>query len=233
MKQVQIILVVLLLAIKSTAFSQVEKVYNNMDSVSIYSNYGVKIAFHGAIDIIENSTTEVNSYFYKAFELVRFNEDKRETDPGSQRFIAETDFSKLSTGFQLDTNEINFFDSLDINNLSEYSIKPEKKNYYSLSTSFSYYLLSTLYIMPKISMKKLIVEIEDYILKNPPYQITNPIKKVKIDKRRVLSWRAQTGKTRLDHYMIFGEMYNYLFVSSPYSSNGVIESVISEMEILK
>ena len=44
---------------------------------------------------------------------------------------------------------------------------------------------------------------------------------------RVIRWRFQAGKTRLDHYLLIGKKFNYLFVSSPYGSNGAIEELIS------
>jgi hypothetical protein len=43
---------------------------------------------------------------------------------------------------------------------------------------------------------------------------------------KVISWRFQAGKTRLDHYLLLGNKYNYLFISSPYGSHGTIESVL-------
>ncbi len=51
---------------------------------------------------------------------------------------------------------------------------------------------------------------------------------VSIGKHRVVRWRFQAGKTRLDHFMLIGKKYNYLFVSSPYGSNGAIEDIISK-----
>lgn len=45
---------------------------------------------------------------------------------------------------------------------------------------------------------------------------------------KVIQWRFQAGKTRMDHYMLLGKKYNYLFVSSPYGSNGAIEAVLSQ-----
>lgn len=44
---------------------------------------------------------------------------------------------------------------------------------------------------------------------------------------RVIRWRFQAGKTRLDHFLLMGRKFNYLFVSSPYGSNGAIEELIS------
>ncbi len=45
---------------------------------------------------------------------------------------------------------------------------------------------------------------------------------------KVIQWRFQAGKTRLDHYLLLGKKYNYLFISSPYGSQGTIESVLQK-----
>ncbi|MFO1479222.1 MAG: hypothetical protein U1F40_03360 [Turneriella sp.] len=49
-----------------------------------------------------------------------------------------------------------------------------------------------------------------------------------IGSHRVIRWRLQMGKTRLDHFLLIGKRYNYLFVSSPYGSHGALEKVIEE-----
>lgn len=46
---------------------------------------------------------------------------------------------------------------------------------------------------------------------------------------RVILWRFQAGKTRLDHYLLIGKKFNYLFVSSPYGSNGAMEEIIGRV----
>jgi len=51
---------------------------------------------------------------------------------------------------------------------------------------------------------------------------------VTIGKHRVVRWRFQVGKTRLDHFILIGKKHNYLFVSSPYGSNGALEDIISK-----
>lgn len=47
---------------------------------------------------------------------------------------------------------------------------------------------------------------------------------------RVIRWRFQAGKTRLDHYLLLGKKYHYLFVSSPYGSTGTIEAIIERVK---
>lgn len=48
---------------------------------------------------------------------------------------------------------------------------------------------------------------------------------------RVIQWRFQAGKTRLDHYILMGKKYHYLFISSPYGSNGAIEEVLARTKL--
>lgn len=48
---------------------------------------------------------------------------------------------------------------------------------------------------------------------------------------RVVRWRFQVGKTRLDHFILIGKKYNYLFISSPYGSNGALEDIISNAKL--
>ncbi|MCP4354588.1 MAG: hypothetical protein GY793_02930 [Proteobacteria bacterium] len=47
--------------------------------------------------------------------------------------------------------------------------------------------------------------------------------------KQTMGWRYQVGKLSFDHYVVFGKKYNYLFISSPYGSNGAIEKVIKSM----
>lgn len=47
---------------------------------------------------------------------------------------------------------------------------------------------------------------------------------------RVIRWRWQAGKSRLDHFLLIGKKFNYLFVSSPYGSNGTIESILNRVQ---
>lgn len=55
---------------------------------------------------------------------------------------------------------------------------------------------------------------------------------VTIGKHRVARWRFQVGKTRLDHLVLIGKKHNYLFVSSPYGSNGALEDIVSKVRFL-
>jgi len=47
----------------------------------------------------------------------------------------------------------------------------------------------------------------------------------------VIRWRFQTGKTRLDHYLLIGKKHNYLFISSPYGSHGSMEGILSRTKL--
>lgn len=49
-----------------------------------------------------------------------------------------------------------------------------------------------------------------------------------IGAHKVVRWRFQAGKSRLDHFLVTGKKFSYLFVSSPYGSNGEIERIIRQ-----
>lgn len=226
MKSTLLIIFIVVIS-KFDGYSQEKEseIIQNSISTTEYKNYGISISFEGSIEIIENDYLENDNYFYRSIEIIRFNENKKKIDINSQHLLSEeipptVDLMELLT----DTNQIVSSNSL--------SVKQEKnKNHSSLSNSFSYYShLSSLYILPKISRRKLKKEVEFYVKEHSPFVISEKIKK--IDKR-VFKWRIQSGKTRLDHYIFFGNDLNYLFVSSPYGSNGVIENVILEMELVK
>jgi hypothetical protein len=220
---------------KFDGFSQSEEGQTKKDCTSIYTyrNYGINISFKGWIEIIKNDYEEDGDYFYKSIEIIRFNENNKKLEANSQHLLSEETLPILDLSILSDTNQIN--DSLyPGKNYIPPSIDNDiskKENYSSLSNSFSYYShLSSLYILPKMSRRKLKVEIESYVKKHPPFHISE---KLKLGNKKVYKWRIQSGKTRLDHYVFFGNEYNYLFVSSPYGSNGVIENVILEMELVK
>lgn len=56
------------------------------------------------------------------------------------------------------------------------------------------------------------------------------LESVSVGAHRVVRWRFQVGKTRLDHLILIGKKYNYLFVSSPYGSNGTMEDIIRKVK---
>ena len=55
------------------------------------------------------------------------------------------------------------------------------------------------------------------------------VKTIKINKFNVLRWRYQIGKTRLEHFLVLGNQYNYLFISSPYGESSRVLQVIRTM----
>ncbi|MFT5823502.1 MAG: hypothetical protein ACI8ZM_004764 [Crocinitomix sp.] len=234
-----IIFIGVLILISNSCFSQIEnQSINNSTSVSTYNDHSINIIFKGSIDIIKNNNDENKEYFFRSIEIIRFNENEKIINSNSQHLVSEFEINLDSTDLQVDTTHKSLTDYLNIDNSDtlppiDHQIS-KTETYSSLSNSFSYYQhLSTLYIMPKMSKKALNEEVESYINKDSLFQISGKIESIKIGKKKVLKWRAQNGKTRLDHYVVFGKEYNYLFVSSPYGTNGIIESIILEMEILK
>ncbi|PKL77088.1 MAG: hypothetical protein CVV27_06975 [Candidatus Melainabacteria bacterium HGW-Melainabacteria-1] len=49
----------------------------------------------------------------------------------------------------------------------------------------------------------------------------------------MLVWRQQSGKTRLDHFLVIGPRHNYLFVSSPYGDGERIRNVVSTLKFME
>lgn len=47
----------------------------------------------------------------------------------------------------------------------------------------------------------------------------------------MLVWREQSGKTRLDHFLVLGPRHNYLFVSSPYGDGDRIREVLRTLRL--
>ena len=89
------------------------------------------------------------------------------------------------------------------------------------------------YILPVIDEKQAKTALKKIFLKVEKHQWNSPVKTLKIKGFSVLAWRFQAGKTRLDHFLVFGKKYNYLLVSSPYGSNGFMEKIIANMRYIK
>ena len=88
--------------------------------------------------------------------------------------------------------------------------------------------LCELHILPGAIETKAMAQIQSAHSANKERHVRNVrLEATDIGGHRVISWRWQAGKTRLDHYLLIGKKFNYLFVSSPYGSNGAIEELIS------
>jgi len=225
MKHYILCLVALTFVLTNSGCAQKKLAVN--DSMSNYKKHGITIPFNGSIKIVENTPEETKGYFYKSIEIIRFNEDQKTRSPNSQQLISET--------IPLDSIDLQPIQRLTDDNwdLQDDSIpSPIIRANSSLSNSFSYnHHLSSLYILPNISTIEFLEELKSYVKNHPPYTIVRKIENVEIGGKKVQKFRVQNGKTRLDHYVIYGKEYNYLFVSSPYGSNGVIEEVIAEMKL--
>lgn len=64
-------------------------------------------------------------------------------------------------------------------------------------------------------------------VKRKDHGIFRNVEVVKLRDLKVVRWRFQVGKTRLDHFLVIGKKHNYLFVSSAYGSNGSIEEILA------
>lgn len=211
-------------------------------SVSQYQDHGINIFFNGSIKIINRNYKKGRKYFYNAIEIIYFYERTKTEEIKYDRFDLAAEESSRKTSHLLDSldkeiirydkqglqTELNSTQDL-INSLLVEVIVIGYGRQRLLSEPFS-----ELYIMPKISVKKLKREIEKHVKKRSHYIVSEKLKKTKIGNNNGLKWRIQIGgKTRLDHYIFFGNDYDYLFVSSPYGSNGTVENIISKMELTK
>lgn len=89
--------------------------------------------------------------------------------------------------------------------------------------------LCNFYVLPPLSEKAATGKIQRTFKKKSPVSLLTEPEAMQIGWFRLLKWRYAIGKTRLDHYLVFGKKYNYLFVSWPYGSNGSIEKIIGGM----
>ncbi len=230
--------ITVLLTISYSILSQEKKkndsIYN-INKMEIYTNNEIKIFFKYQIEVIKNTYNENHGYFSRSNEIIRFH--KRKTPDPQEQHIVPSHYVESPREVVLSENppEIQSIDNIKTKDPSSLGRSKEKeKNYHPLSYSFSYTIyLSSLFVLPKISKDELEEEIKQYAVEHPSFQITKNIKKLKIGNCEVLKWRFQNGKTRLDHFMVFGKSHSYLFVSSPYGSNGSIEEVIGNIEFIK
>ncbi len=92
--------------------------------------------------------------------------------------------------------------------------------------------LCELHVLPSRGERTLEQAVRNAVAaKHEAYQRSFNLRVDKIAGHRVLCWRFQSGKTRLDHFAIAGNKYDYLFVSSPYGSNGMIEEILKSLRI--
>lgn len=88
--------------------------------------------------------------------------------------------------------------------------------------------LCEMHILPGATEEKAMTQIQSAHAQNKEKHIRNfRLQAIEIDGHRVIRWRFQAGKTRLDHFLLIGRKFNYLFVSSPYGSNGAIEEILA------
>lgn len=93
--------------------------------------------------------------------------------------------------------------------------------------------LCEMHVMPAQTAEEILPLLERQARKKrPDHAQTFRVESVVIGGHRVVRWRFQAGKTRLDHFVVTGKKHNYLFVSSPYGSNGAIEEIIKRVRLL-
>ncbi|GAA4276370.1 hypothetical protein GCM10022259_10940 [Aquimarina mytili] len=223
-----------MLCISSALFSQKEEnQLNTNDSIikHTYSNEELKIYFSGPIEVLKNTSDNKLGYFFKSNDVIRFT-TKEAHRPNNipitqevQRIIEHPEQVSIPQKIT---------DVLSTVEDQQYLHKENHLMYHPLSSSFSRNPnLSTLFVLPKKTKRKVKAKIRQYVNDHELFQISGAIKRIKIKNKKVLSWRLQNMKTRLDHFMVFGKNHNYLFVSSPYGSNNRIEAIIAKSKYTK
>jgi hypothetical protein len=106
-------------------------------------------------------------------------------------------------------------------------IQPQPEYIQQISSTDNF--LCSMYLLPQIMRESLMEEIEkSFGQKKNLYHFSGALK-ISIGSMHLLKWRQTIGKSRFDHYLVFGNKFNYLFISSPYGSSGYIEHIISGM----
>ncbi|MFO1471183.1 MAG: hypothetical protein U1F27_09115 [Turneriella sp.] len=91
--------------------------------------------------------------------------------------------------------------------------------------------LCELHILPPATEAETLGAIEKAFAKDKRKHGSNKgLEAVTLGKHRVIRWRWQAGKSRLDHFLLIGKDFNYLFVSSPYGSNGTLEAILTRVK---
>lgn len=185
----------------------------------IYQNSELSIDFKTSINRKINSPNLKKGYFYSAKEIIYFNPPiaikKKITDHNNkdqQRLLIEM--------------------------IQPQQIQPGQNivktiNRHPLSHSTSGSDLHSLFILPKKPINDVNKEIHTYPKKYPHFQLIKGPKMVMINNIPLLKWRYQAGKTRLDHFLLFGKRQNYLFISSPYSSSKDFEKRVGSIKLKK
>ena len=105
-------------------------------------------------------------------------------------------------------------------------VKPQPAYVQQVSSSDGW--LSELRVLPKENMDKLIEDIPGMYPANKYARLTE-VTMVNVNKHKVLRWKYQIGKTRLQHFLVLGGKHNYLFISSPYGETESILALIRKM----
>jgi len=92
--------------------------------------------------------------------------------------------------------------------------------------------LCELTILQKIFAEDIKEEIAE-LYPTATYEGEPGIGKETINGREVFVWREQYGKTRLDHFLLLGDVEDYHFVSSPYGDGDTIRTIIQGMSFSK
>jgi hypothetical protein len=92
--------------------------------------------------------------------------------------------------------------------------------------------LSDLYIYKAIEKDELLEEIDRAFGQKETKFSYRKVEEVKIGELKVLNWRTQYYKNRFEYYLVVGELYYYLFVSTPYGEKEYIETLLKTVRYL-
>ncbi len=91
--------------------------------------------------------------------------------------------------------------------------------------------LCELHILPGATEAGALSQVQAAHVKESRKYVRNfALQTVTLGDHRVIRWRFQAGKTRLDHLLLIGRKFNYLFVSSPYGSHGALEEIVTRVQ---
>lgn len=213
--------------------SEAQDLMKNLDE-NRYVAYGIQIEFPYGYHQQSTKAKPKANYLYQAIEVLTFEDFRAEFHPNAQRLMPSEPLliPDQSIDSLLDLEDVD----LDINQPQMQAIQDEPEqeqkitNYAPLQPSFGD--LASLYILPKVSDKEIKKAVNKYVQDLDVFQLTKVLESIKIGEHKVWKWRYQAGKSRYDHFLLIGDTYNYLFVSSAYSAgNGGLEKIIQNLKI--
>ncbi|MCH2042561.1 MAG: hypothetical protein MK212_00350 [Saprospiraceae bacterium] len=187
-----------------------------------YSAHGVHLQFPYGYKKQTTNARPKKHYLYQAIEVLTFEDFRVDLPPHAQQVMPRESLANIEQFIDTDSSLLG---------TAPLESKPKLgPTYAPLQPSFGN--LASLYILPKISEKKIRQLVSQYVQELDGFQLTKIPVREQIGKHTVWKWRYQSGKSRYDHFLVLGENLNYLFVSSAYSAgNGGLEKMIKNLQL--